>query len=118
MYYQLSKGDKKIAKACIDKGLEAEFRDGLNKCESILRDWSEGKFANNKEAYHQLYKALHTKDSAIGKRYDALTGSRWLITVAAILNEGYISEEDIKDLSAQAKEQIGSWIRFWNAKDT
>lgn len=30
MNYQLSKSDKKIARACIDKGVDAEFREGLS----------------------------------------------------------------------------------------
>jgi hypothetical protein len=29
MFHELSKREKKIAKACIDKGLEAEFKEGL-----------------------------------------------------------------------------------------
>jgi hypothetical protein len=117
MHSQLSKSDKKIARACIDKGIDAEFHEGLSKCEKILRNWSEGKFVNNKEAYHQLYDTLHTKDEAIAKRYDGLTGSRWLLTVAAILNDGFITEEDIKDFSAESKNEIETWLRFWNAKD-
>jgi hypothetical protein len=106
MYYELSKSDKRIAKACIDKGLEAEFREGLTECESILRDWSEGKLVSSKEAYHQLYKALIKKDTAISNRYDGLTGSRWLITVVEILKDGYISENDINDFSNETKTRF------------
>lgn len=106
MYYELSKGDKKIAKACIDKGLEAEFREGLEKFEIIIRHWRAGKFASTKEAYHELFKSVAKKDKTISERYDRLTGSRWLITVAAILHDGYISEDDIKDFSAEVKSRI------------
>ena len=38
MYYILSKREKKIARACIDKGLDAEFREGLEKFEAIIAD--------------------------------------------------------------------------------
>ena len=106
MYYELSKPEKKIARACIDKALEAEFYEGLEKFEAILNDWRQGKFASNKEAYHQFYKAVDKKDNAISKRYDNLPGSRWLITVAAVLHEGYIAENDIKDLSIETKAVI------------
>ena len=50
MYYELSKRKKEIARACIDKGLEAEFREGLEKSASIIADWRDGKFSNLKEA--------------------------------------------------------------------
>jgi hypothetical protein len=109
MSHELSKREKKIARACLDKGLDAEFREGLEKFETILQDWRAGKFANNKEAYHALYGAVHKKDKAIGRRYDGLTGSRWLITIVGILQDGYISEEDIKDFSDETKETIERW---------
>jgi len=106
MYHQLTKPDKKIARHCLDKGLDAEFREGLEKFETILRDWREGKFANNKEAYHRLFEAVHKKDTAIARRYDGLTGSRWLITIVGILRDGYISKDDVKDFSDETKAVI------------
>ena len=106
MYYELSKREKKIAKACIDKGLDAEFKEGLENFYAIMRDWQSGKFASNKEAYHQLFKAVDEKDHAIARRYDGLSGSWWLITVIELLREGYISEEDIKDFSEETKAVI------------
>ena len=111
MYYELSKPEKKIARACIDKALEAEFYEGLEKFEAILHAWRKGKFANNKEAYHQLYKAVDKKDDAISKRYDNLTGSRWLLTVALVLQDGYINEKDIKDFSTETRTVINYLVQ-------
>ena len=108
--HQLSKREKKIARQCIDKGLDAEFREGLQITAAIIQDWSSGKFESNREAYHALYRAISTKDRAIGRRYDDLGGSSWLITVASIFSDGYISEVDIKDFSDEAK----AVIRFFN----
>jgi hypothetical protein len=106
MYYELPKRDKKIARSCIDKGLEAEFREGLEKCDAILRRWRDGTFASQKEVYHELFNAISTKDKAIARRYDQLSGSRWLITVIYLLYEGYISEDDIKDFSDETKVTV------------
>lgn len=116
MYHELSKREKKIARVCIDKGLDAEFREGLENFEAIIADWRNGKFESNKDAYHKLNKAVHTKDKAIARRYDGLSGSRWLVTVAGILYDGYISEEDIKDFSEEAKGVIKRWISVWDAE--
>ena len=115
MYYELSKREKKIARACIDKGLEAEFREGLEKSSSIISEWREAKFSNHKEAYHQLYKVIDQKDHAISKRYDGLSGSRWLETVAAIFFDGYISEADIQEFSDETKAVINNLIRAWRS---
>jgi len=113
MYYELSKREKKIARACIDKGIEAEFREGLEKFSSIIEEWKEGKYSSHKEAYHALFKAVDQKDHSIGRRYDGLSGSRWLITVAAILFDGYISEADIQEFSDETKSLINNLISGW-----
>lgn len=113
MYHELSKREKKIARACIDKGIEAEFRDGLANFDIIVSGWREGKFATNREAYYELFKAVTSRDKAIAERYDGLTGSNYLITVAAILRDGYISEDDIKDFSEEARLEISKLIQFW-----
>lgn len=109
MYYELSKADKKIARANIDKGIDAEFREGLETFEAVIRDWRAGKFSSNRDAYHKLFQAVREKDKAIGKRYDDLSGSRWLATVAAILHDGYISKEDIAGFSDEARMTIERW---------
>lgn len=76
MHHQLTNAEKKIARAAIDKGLEAEFREGMENFEAIIKAWREGKFADNKEAYREIFKADEQKDNAIGRRYDGLSGSR------------------------------------------
>jgi hypothetical protein len=37
-----------------------------------------------------------------------------LVTVADILHDGYISEEDIKDFSEETKGIIKRWISAWD----
>lgn len=103
MYYELSKREKKIARACIDKGLDAEFKEGLELCSAVIQKWRDGQVATNKAAYHELFETLRKKDKAIARRYDGLTGSRWLVTVAAQLHDGYITKEDIMDFSEETK---------------
>ena len=106
MYYELSKKEKKIARECIDKGLEAAFKEGLEKSELVVNDWRQGKFSSNKEAYHDLYKTITNQDDAISTRYDGLTGSRYLVTVAQLFLEKVITEDDIKDFSDETKAVI------------
>jgi hypothetical protein len=106
MYYELSKKEKKIARECIDKGLEAAFKEGLGKSEVVIKDWRQGTFSSNKEAYHKLYKAITDNDDAISRRYDGLTSSRYLVTVAQLFLEKVITEDDIKEFSDETKAVI------------
>ena len=107
--YELSKREKKIAREAIEKGVLAEFEVGLKKAEAIIKQWRNGSL-DNRQAYHKLYKEIANHDKHIARRYDGMSGSRYLLTVAAILRDGYITEEDIKDFSDQTKQVLQLWI--------
>jgi hypothetical protein len=109
--HELSKSEKKVARACIDKGLETELLEGMEKFEAIIKDWRAGKFATTKEAYHALYKAVDEKDNAIARRYDGITGGRYLITVAGIYRDGYINEDDIQGFREETKAMLQFWLK-------
>ena len=111
MYYELSKKEKKIARACIDKGIDAAFKEGLEKSAAVISDWRQGKFPSNREAYQQLYSVLTDEDDAIARRYDGLSGSRWLMVVAQLFSEKVITEEDIKEFSDETKNIIRLWAK-------
>src|SRR5215208_5966154 len=87
------KKKKRLPGPVLTKVLRRNFRKEWKSLKQSIHDWRNGKFASHKEAYHQLYKAVDKKDDAISKRYDRLGGSRYLETVAAILHDGYVSEE-------------------------
>ena len=110
--YDLSKREKKIAREAIEKGVQAEFKAGLEKAKKVIAEWEKGAL-DNRAGYQKLYKTITDQDKRIGKRYDGLTGSRYLVTVAAILYDGQITEEDIKDFSDEAKQTINTWISLW-----
>ncbi len=61
-------------------------------------------------------KQLQITNKRIAKRYDGLGGSHYLITVAAILYDEQITEEDIKDFSEETKEVIHRWISVWSGE--
>jgi hypothetical protein len=92
----LSKREKKIARDAIEKGVLAEFEVALKESETIINQWRSGKL-DNKQAYHKLFKAMAERNKHIARRYDNMRGSRYLLTVANILHDGHITQEDIKD---------------------
>jgi hypothetical protein len=101
----LSKRDKKIARQIIEKGLQKEFADGLNSFDSILIDWKEQK-KDNRDSYHLLYKTVRDFDKQIARRYDDMTGSRYLLIIAGQLYDSVITENDIRELSEEAQNFI------------
>jgi len=105
----LSKKDKKIARQIIEKGLQKEFAKGLYDFDSILHDWKTGK-SDHRTAYHTLYKKVRDFDKHIARRYDGLTGSRYLSVVVALIMDKIISEEETSDFSPEAQELIERWL--------
>jgi hypothetical protein len=100
---ELSKREKKIARDAIEKSVLAEFEVGMEEAETIIKEWRNGQF-DNRQAYHKLFEATIEQNKHISRRYDNMRGSRCLLTIGAILYDGYITETDIKDFSQAVKE--------------
>jgi hypothetical protein len=112
----LSKREKKIAREAIEKGVLAEFQVSLEEVETIIKEWRNRQL-DNRVAYYKLFKAIKEQDKQIALRYDDMRGSRYLVTVAAILHDGYITEDDIKDFSEEVKEEINRWLWVWKSDE-
>jgi hypothetical protein len=102
---ELTKKDKKVARQIIEKGLQKEFEKGLHDADSILSEWKE-KAKDNRESYHALYKTITDFDKHIARRYDGMSGSNYLLTIAAQLRDGVIAETDLTELSEDARQTI------------
>ncbi len=108
MIHKLSREEKKVAKAVIDKGLAASYTAGLKEFETILKQWRKGKFETDRDAYHQLYSAVEIVDNTIGERFEGVKGEKYLLTVAAILADGHIGLEDLEGFTDETIKEIKS----------
>jgi len=108
---KLSKKDKKIARSIIEKGLQTEYENSLHSCDAVLQQWK-NKTTDNREAYMQLYDTLFKCDKHIGLRYNDITGSKYLHIIAAQLYDEVINEDDLKELSDEAKKVVITWAGF------
>jgi hypothetical protein len=111
MHHELSKHEKKIARMLIDKGVDAEFRTALEESSEILSAWKNGDI-DNRAGYHKVFKKIMEYDKRIANRYDGLTGSRYLLTIAGIYIDGQITTEDIKDFSEQTRAILNELLQF------
>lgn len=110
---ELSKKDKKIAREMIEKGVQIEFVNGLNEANAVIKKW-ENHTLENREAYHLLFKTIKDFDKHIAQRYDAMTGSRYFLTVVVLYADGIITDEDIMNFSPGVNEEIRKMKSLWD----
>lgn len=101
----LSKAQKKIARQVIEIGLIREFESGIGNIDKVIRQWKDGK-AETKETYYQMYKKLKEFDKHIARRYDGMTGSKYLYILAGQLADGAIKVYDLSGFDPEVKNRI------------
>jgi len=77
MYIELSKREKKLARELIEKGLREEFKRGMLSFDVILQQWK-NEDGDVKENYYKIFNAVTDFDKQIARRYDGMTGSKYL----------------------------------------
>jgi hypothetical protein len=102
---ELSKADRKAAREIIEKGLQQEFANGLDRSFQILSDWKAGN-KSNRDAYHALYGHIQDYDKHIARRYDNMKGSTYLFIIAGQINDGITEETELQKLSPEAIEFV------------
>lgn len=108
---ELSKKDKKTARQIIEKGLQAEFDAGISKFDKILQQWR-GKTKNSQDSYYALYKAVMSFDKHIARRYDNMSGSKYLLIIACQFHDKVISENDLLDFPEEVQDRIRMMADF------
>jgi hypothetical protein len=71
----------------------------------VLNDWKNNSM-NNRDAYHLLYQKIKNFDKHIARRYDGMTGSKYLYIIVAQLADGIISENELEDFPDAIKQKI------------
>ena len=102
---ELTKKEKKIARDIFSMAIEKEFDEALKNSEIIIAKWKDGN-ATGRQIFHETRSYFNNFLKHLERRYDALRPSDYLITLAGILKDRFITEEEIKDFSDEAKETI------------
>jgi len=95
----------KVARQIIEIGLVREFESGIGKIDGIIQQWKDGK-RDTKESYHKIYEKLIKFDKHIGHRYNNISGSDYLLVLAAQLVDGIISVDDLNACDQDVKNKI------------
>lgn len=108
MTYELPKSQKKVAREIIEKGLQREYQNGIEKVDAVIEKWKSGKL-DNREAYLSMYKKLTSHDKHLARRYDNMSGSKYLMIISGQVADGVVSFDEIGKLNDQAKQVIKNW---------
>jgi hypothetical protein len=109
MTYELPKLQKKVAREIIEKGLQREYQNGIEKVDAVIKKWKSGKL-DNREAYLSMYKKLTSHDKHLARRYDNMSGSKYLMIISGQVADGIISFDELDGLNDQAKQVIKNWL--------
>ncbi|MCK4677446.1 MAG: hypothetical protein KAT48_04885, partial [Bacteroidales bacterium] len=82
-----------------------EFEAGIKKLDKIISGWKR-KEIDNRDAYLKLYGSLTDHDKHIARRYDRMSGSRYLNIIAAQLADKVITVEEINDFPEDIRDRI------------
>ena len=99
---ELSKSDKRAARAIIKKGMMVEMTRALHQAEAILSDWKAGK-GNPHEAYLELYKHIRDFDKHVARRYDDVKNDDLILIVAQQLREGLVPRQELEAFSEEPR---------------
>lgn len=105
MTIQLSKTQKKIARGIIEKGLQREYVAGIEHLEKIIGKWRRNR-ANDRDTWFELYNEVTSHDKNIARRYDDISGSKYLLVIMNQLINEVIREEDLADLDEDLRERL------------
>jgi len=108
---EIDKKEKTIAREIFSVSIEKEFDEALKNSEIIIAKWKDGN-ATGREIFHETRTYLNNFLKHLERRYDNLCSSDYLLTLAGILKDGLITEEEIKDFSDEAKETVRRYCRY------
>lgn len=105
MKYEFPKADKKVARKVIETGLQRDYEKSIQEMDTIIQDWKLNKLGNQ-EAYLKLYKTMIKNDKYIGRMYNDLRGSTYMLTILGLLSNNVLTEADLKDFSEKTRQDI------------
>jgi len=106
----LTKSEKKIARRMIDKALNQDYINGMEKIKKLIHKWEEDS-SEPQKSYLALFQALKSHDKALGRKFDGLTGSHYFTCIVNCFTDGLLHEEDLDQFPDELKEKINIFLK-------
>lgn len=111
MSIELSKSQKRFARELIEKSLQIECAQFLEKIETSIVNSK--KSTNPHKAYLNLYKKVKSFDKHIAKRYDDLRGSKYFVILVGLFIDEILTQEDFDCFDDELKEKLLNTVKLW-----
>ena len=105
MNYEFPKSEKKVARQVIETGLQRDYEKSIQEMNTIIQAWKMKKLSNQ-EAYLKLYKTVMRNDKYIGRMYNDLRGSTYMLTIQGLLANKVLTDTDLQDFSEKTQQDI------------
>jgi hypothetical protein len=105
MNYEFSKPERKIVRQVIETGLQRDFESSILDIDQIIQQWKSKKL-DNREAYHEIFGKMKSNDKYIGRMYNDLRGSTYMMVLQGLLANKTISEADLSGFSETTRNAI------------
>ena len=105
MTYEFSKPEKKIVRQVIETGLQRDFESSILDIDQIIQRWKSKKL-DNREAYHEIFGTVKKNDKYIGRMYNDLRGSTYMMVLQGLLANKTITEADLSGFSETTRNTI------------
>ena len=105
MLYEFSKPEKKIVRQVIETGLQRDFESSILDIDQIIQQWKSKKL-DNREAYHEIFGTVKKNDKYIGRMYNDLRGSTYMMVLQGLLANKTITEADLSGFSETTRNTI------------
>lgn len=109
---ELSKSQKKIAREVIHEGLNIECKTFLDKTDKWMKEPYQPEDTPHSK-YLKLFEEVEKFDEQIAFRYDRLSSSKYLITVACLIFEKTLPEETVMRFSEEVQREIYKLINIY-----
>ena len=89
-------------------GSVAEYQNGIEKVDAVIEKWKSGKLDNRCLCF-DLQK-LTSHDKHLARRYDNMSGSKYLMIISEQVADGVISFDELGELDDQARQVVQNWL--------
>ena len=125
---ELSKADKRLCRELINTGLERECKHFVEQIQEIANDpippeqlnepYSEKNGISVERVWHKryikLYNATERFNSHVAHRYDYITASKYLMCVAGLYMDHWLTDEEIARLSEEPRNYINKSVILYS----
>ena len=105
MLYEFTKSEKKIVRQVIATGLQRVLESCILDVDQIIQQWKSKKL-DNREAYHEIFGKMKKNDKYIGRMYDDIRGSTYMMVLQGLLANKTITEADLSGFSEATRKVI------------